>query len=524
MRLIRPLALSALAVALTAVVAGAQVVQEKVDLGLAQRLRSEEFSHSQIAEMGEYLFDVIGPRLTGSSGMRKANEWTADQLKRWGLANVTVEPWGTFGRGWERVNYYGMILTPWVQPLNAEQLAWSGSTHGTVTGRVVAVDIADSTGLDSLRAMHGKLKNAFVLLGTPRTIEPMWQKVATRFDPDIFFDTTQQPREGRAARRPEDIAKLIAMYRARLATRDSAVRELQHEGAAAVLLESRRNYTLLDPQGGPNREFGADTGKTPDPNPIPALTVGEEQYDQMWRDVRRGVPVTIKADIQNKFLTDDPKAYNTLGEIPGSDLKDQYVMIGAHLDSWFGGSGATDNGAGTLVMMEAMRLLKQLNLQPRRTIRIGLWSGEEQGLLGSRGWVKDHPEMLPKISAYLNLDNGTGKIRGIWDQMNDQVDPIFAELLIPFRDLGVVGVRHGNTGGTDHLSFDAAGVPGFNFIQDPIDYGTETHHTTADTFDRLQIADLEQAAVVVAYTAYELAMRDEMMPRKQQAEMGASRR
>jgi carboxypeptidase Q len=359
--------------------------------------------------------------------------------------------------------------------------------------------------------------NAFVLLGAPRTIEPLWQQVATRFDPDIFFDTAQQ--RGREARRPQDFARRIAMYRAQRAMRDSAVQILQHEGAAAVLLESRRNYTLLDPQGGPNHELGTETGAT-QANPIPALTVGEEQYDQMWRDVKSGVPVTIKASIQNRFLTDDLEAYNTLGEIPGSDLKVQYVMIGAHLDSWFGGSGATDNGAGTLVMMEAMRLLEQLKLQPRRTIRIGLWSGEEQGLLGSRGWVKDHPEMLPKISAYLNLDNGTGKIRGIWDQMNSQVDPIFAELLIPVRDLGVVGVRHGNTGGTDHLSFDAAGVPGFNFIQDPIDYETETHHTTADTYDRLQIADLEQAAVVVAYTAYEIAMRDDMMPRKQQAGAG----
>ncbi len=522
MRLVRPLAVSALAVVLTAGAAGAQVVQEKVDLNLAQRLRDEEFSHSQIAEMGEYLFDVIGPRLTGSSGMRTANEWTADRLKSWGLENVTVEPWGTFGRGWERVNYYGMILTPWVQPLNAEQLAWSGSTRGTVTGRAVAVDVADHAALDSLRAMHGKLKNAFVLLGAPRTIEPMWAQVATRFDADIFFDTARPNRGGDSPNSPEERARRIAMFRAMRAIRDSAVDILQHEGVAAVLFESRRNYTLLDPQGGPNREF-ADTTKA-EANPVPALTVGEEQYDQMWRDVQRGVPVTIKADIKNKFLTDDLKAYNTLGEIPGTDLKDQYVMIGAHLDSWFGGSGATDNGAGTLVMMEAMRLLKQLNLQPRRTIRIGLWSGEEQGLLGSRGWVKDHPDLLPKISAYLNLDNGTGKIRGVWDQMNSQVDPIFAELLIPFRDLGVIGVRHGNTGGTDHLSFDAAGVPGFNFIQDPIDYGTETHHTTADTYDRLQIADLEQAAVVVAYTAYEIAMRDEMMPRKQQAETGASRR
>lgn len=513
----------AIVVAAAPAAVSAQVVQEKVDLGVAQRIRDEGLNHSQIPDLAFHLADVIGPRLTGSSGMKQANQWTAQTFRDWGLANVTIEPWGTFGRGWERVNYAAMILTPWVQPLNAEQLAWSGSTKGTVTGPVVALDASDSTALDNVKAMHGKLKNAFVLLGAPRDIEPMWNAPATRLDVDVFFDTAQQQRPRQGNRRPEDIQALIARYRAMRATRDSIVRILQSEGAAAVLTESRRNYTLLDPQGGPNREFGADTGKV-ETNPIPALTVGEEQYDQMWRDVQHGIPVQIRANIQNRFLDDDLKAYNTLAEIPGTDLKDQYVMLGGHLDSWFGGSGATDNGAGTLVMMEAIRLLKTLNLPMRRTVRIGLWSGEEQGLLGSRGWVKNHPEMLPKISAYVNVDNGTGKIRGIWDQSNEAVDPIFEQILMPFRDLGVVGVRQGNTGGTDHLSFDAAGVPGFNFIQDPIDYGTETHHTTADTYDRLQLNDLEQAAVVVAFTVYELAMRDDMMPRKpQEPETGARR-
>lgn len=522
MQLHRMVMFAALALA-APTVASAQVVQEKVDLGVAQKIRDEGLNHSQIPDLAFHLADVIGPRLTGSTGMQEANEWTAQTFRDWGLSNVTIEPWGTFGRGWERVNYAGMILSPWVQPLNAEQLAWSGSTKGTVTGPVIAIDASDSTALDQVKAMHGKLKNAFVLLGAPRDIEPMWNAAATRLDVDVFFDTAQQqPR--RENRRPEDIQALIARYRAMRAARDSIVSVLQREGAAAVLLESRRNYTLLDPQGGPNREFGADTGNVV-ANPIPALTVGEEQYDQMWRDVQHGVPVQIRANIENRFLDSDLKAYNTLAEIPGSDLKDQYVMLGGHLDSWFGGSGATDNGAGTLVMMEAIRILKTLNLQPRRTVRIGLWSGEEQGLLGSRGWVKNHPEMLPKISAYVNVDNGTGKIRGIWDQSNDAVDPIFAQILMPFRDLGVVGVRQGNTGGTDHLSFDAAGVPGFNFIQDAIDYGTETHHTTADTYDRLQMDDLKQAAVVVAFTVYELAMRDEMMPRKTEAPpMGASGR
>lgn len=222
----------------------------------------------------------------------------------------------------------------------------------------------------------------------------------------------------------------------------------------------------------------------------------------------------MELNVQNRWLAQDSLAYNTLGEIPGGDLKDQVVMIGAHLDSWFGASGATDNGAGSVVMLEAMRIIKTLGLEPRRTIRIGLWSGEEQGLLGSRAWVRNHPEDLAKISAYLNLDNGTGRVRGIWSQSNDAVVPIFEQILWPFTDLGVVAVRRGNTGGTDHLAFDAAGVPGFNFIQDPIEYGTRTHHTDADSYERLLLDDLKQAATVIAFTAYHLANRDDPMPRK----------
>ncbi len=239
-----------------------------------------------------------------------------------------------------------------------------------------------------------------------------------------------------------------------------------------------------------------------------------EQFGQIYRNVERGVPVTLEMDVKNEFFEDDLKAYNTLADLPGTDLADEYVMIGAHLDSWHAGTGATDNAAGTVVMMEAMRILKTLGLKPRRTIRIALWSGEEQGLLGSRAWLEKHEELWPKISAYLNVDNGTGRIRGIWSQGNDAAVPVFEAIFWPLKDLGVVAVRRGDTGGTDHLSFDRVGVPGFNFIQDPIEYFTRTHHTFADRYERLVIDDLKQAAVVVAATAYHLAMRDEMMPRK----------
>ena len=234
----------------------------------------------------------------------------------------------------------------------------------------------------------------------------------------------------------------------------------------------------------------------------------------MYRNVMAGIPVRVEIDVRNRFLDEDLNAYNTLADIPGTDVANEYVMLGAHLDSWHSGTGATDNGAGSIVMMEAMRILKALDLKPRRTIRIALWSGEEQGLLGSAAWLDNHQDLWPKISAYVNVDNGTGRVRGIWTQSNAAAAPIFEQFLWPFADLGVIAVWNDDTRGTDHLSFDRRGIPGFNFIQDPIEYGTRTHHTFADTYERFVIDDLKQAAVVVAATVYHLAVRDEMMPRK----------
>jgi Iap family predicted aminopeptidase len=282
------------------------------------------------------------------------------------------------------------------------------------------------------------------------------------------------------------------------------------EGALAILRISSREDGVIRGGSAGSREAGAREG-------LAQVALSREQYNQIYRNVEAGVPVELEVMVENRFLEDDLQQYNTLAEIPGTDKSDEYVMIGAHLDSWHMGGGATDNGAGSVIMMEAMRILKTLDVQPRRTIRIALWSGEEQGLLGSRAWVANHPELHGQISAYLNVDNGTGKLRGIWDQSNAKAIPVFEQILWPFRDLGVVAVRHGDTGGTDHLAFDDAGVPGFNFIQDPIEYGINTHHTELDTFDHLVIDDLKQAAVVVASTAYHLAMREEMMPRKEEA-------
>ena len=482
--------------------APAQIAQERVDLDAVRRIREEGFERSQIEALAGHLTDVIGPRLTGSPAMRQANEWTADKFREWGLRNVVIEPWGEFGRGWERVSYSGRILTPFVQPLQAQPTAWTGSTNGTVTAPVMIVEADSAADLERYR---GRLRGAVVLLREPPEINPEFEPRARRTALDeLLAPRREEAGPDRAARQ-----RRFARFRRLRQLREEAGLVLREEGAAVLLTPSSRPYGII--RGG-----GNSAGRDPDnPEPMAQLVVAQEQYAQIYRNVERGIPVRVEISVQNRFYDDDLTSYNTLGEIRGGDKADEYVMLGAHLDSWHWGTGATDNGAGSVVMMEAMRILTALDLQPRRTIRIALWSGEEQGLLGSRAWVRDHANLHDRISAYVNVDNGTGRIRGIWDQMNEAAIAVFEQILWPFRDLGVVAVRHGNTGGTDHLAFDAAGIPGFNFIQDPIEYGTRTHHTFADTFDHLVLDDLRQAAVVVAATVYHLAMRDEMMPRKE---------
>jgi carboxypeptidase Q len=486
---------TAIVAVMLATPASAQVAQERVDLTAVQQIRAEGLDRSRLDNLAQHLLDVIGPRLTGSPAMKQANQWAAATLREWGLQNVVVEPWGEFGRGWERVSYSGRILTPFVQPLDAMPVAWTGSTRGTITGNAVVVDAGTREELEKYR---GKLRNAIVLRGPAPNPDPEFNPWTRRYDADSLLQPQTQ-------RRPQQQAPSnFAAMRALSAAFDSMVVQ---EGVLATLAPSNWQYSVL--------RVGGGSGRTLDqPIPPPALVVSIEQYGQIYRNVKRGVPVRIELNVQNRFHTDDTKAYNTLADLPGTDKAAELVMLGAHLDSWHAGQGATDNAAGSIVMMEAMRILKALDLKPRRTIRIALWSGEEQGLLGSRYWVENHKELWPKISAYVNVDNGTGRLRGIWDQGNEQATPIFEQILFPFRDLGVVAVRHGNTGGTDHLSFDRVGVPGFNFIQDPIEYSIRTHHSNVDTYDHLLIDDLKQAAVVVASTVYALAMRDDMVPRK----------
>lgn len=487
----------------TAATAQAQVAQERVDLSVIQRIRDEGLNHSQIEDLTGYLTDVIGPRVTGSPQMKTANQWTADKFRAWGLQNVVIEPWGEFGRGWERVNFAGRILTPYIQPLDAMPVAWTGSTKGTVIGNVVLFEnVSDLAGLAKYR---GQLKGAILLRQGPPSPGPEFAERMRRVPADSLLAPRPETAPD-AQRRPG--GPNADAFRARMALMAAVDSFFRAEGVAAVLQPSAWQYSVLLVQGN-NAARAANA-----PIPVPTVVISLEQAGQIERNLKRGVPVKVELNVQNRFFNEDTKAYNTLAELTGSDKAEEYVMLGGHLDSWQGGTGATDNAAGSAVMMEAMRILKTLDLKPRRTIRVALWSGEEQGLLGSRGWVENHKELWSKISAYVNVDNGTGKLRGIWDQGNELAIPVFEQILWPFRDLGVVAVRHGNTGGTDHLSFAAQGIPGFNFIQDPIEYNFRTHHSNVDTYERLLIDDLKQAAVVVASTVYTLAMRDEMMPRK----------
>jgi len=494
------------AVAASVMPTAAQVAQEAVDLRIVEQIREEGLERSQIEPLARHLTEVIGPRLTGSPGMKKANEWTAQTFKEWGLTNVEIEPWGEFGLGWQHEDYKGRILTPFVQPLHGQPMAWTGSTDGLVRGPAVVARVEDEAGLASL---EGRLAGAFLLIDAPEEVVPEFEHEDRRTSlDDLLNPGAESSRYGNMS--PAEREAFFAQMRAQRALTEQVSQMAKAEGALAVLRISSREDGVIRGGSGGNREPGSEEA-------MAQVALSREQYNQIYRNVEAGVPVELELMVQNRFFDDDLQQYNTLAEIAGSDKSDEYVMIGAHLDSWHMGGGATDNGAGSVVMMEAMRILKTLDVQPRRTIRIALWSGEEQGLLGSRAWVANHAELHGWISAYLNVDNGTGRLRGIWDQSNAQAIPVFEQILWPFRDLGVVTVRHGDTGGTDHLAFNDAGIPGFNFIQDPIEYGINTHHTELDTFDHLVIEDLMQAAVVVASTAYHLAMREEMMPRKEAA-------
>jgi hypothetical protein len=492
--------------------------QEKIDLLVVNRIKTEAFQNSQVMHSAFYLTDVHGPRLTGSPGLKHSADWAVHQLKEWGVQEPRLETWGPFGRGWTNLRFSAHLKSPEYAPLIGFARPWSAGTKGQVAGEPVLAPIR--TEADTAR-WKGRLKGKMVMLTEPRVLPPQSSAALRRFDEGELSKLGQAP-DPAAGRPPYDAA-------ARKRRRNAINQFLLDEGVVLTIVPSFMRDN--SPQEDLNRLsdggtiFGTQAG-SPDPKdpvPPPAAALSTEHYNRIARLLEHKVPVTLEFEIANQFIDTPQDSFTVVGEIPGATKKDEVVMLGGHLDSWSFGTGATDNAAGCAVALEAVRILKALNLKMDRTVRIALWTGEEQGILGSRAYVTQHfadrttmerkPEHA-KISGYFNYDNGTGKIRGVYLQGNDMMRPIFEAWLAPFHDLGVTTISIRDTGGTDHLSFDAVGIPGFQFIQDPVEYETRSHHSNMDVYDRLQPADLMESAAVMASVVYHAATRPEMLPRK----------
>jgi hypothetical protein len=493
---------------------------DTVDLLAVNRIKTEAFSDSKVMNTMFYLTDVYGPRLTNSPNYKIAGEWAVKRLKEFGIVNAHEEKWGPFGRGWVNQFYEGHMVSPQYAPLTAVPLAW---TTGTEAGPIVAEPILAVIRTEAdIEKFRGKLRGKIVMTTAPRELPFPTTAEAHRYtDAELSAeaaapDPGQNPMAAYAAR--QSASGQPAMSREeRMKLQAKISQFLSSEGVVMLMSASAlgEGDTIFAAAGG-----SYDPAK---PLSLPSVSLMPEQYNRIARLLQNQIPVTLEFNIKNQF-TEESESFNIIGELPGAGPhKDEVVMLGGHFDSWQGGTGATDNGAGSAVMMEAIRILKATNLQLDRTVRIALWGGEEQGLLGSRAYVKEHfadretmktTEQHGKIAGYFNLDNGTGKIRGVYLQGNDMMRPIFETWLEPFRDLGVTTISARNTGGTDHLSFDAVGIPGFQFIQDPMDYETRTHHSNMDVYDRVQAGDLMQASAIIASLVYDTANRGELLPRK----------
>ena len=487
----------------------AQMPQEKVDLDAVYRIKDEGLNRSQVMQTLSYLTDVYGPRLTGSPQAKTAGEWAKKKLSEWELVNVNLETWGPFGRGWTNERLTARAIGPGGSfAVVAQPKAWTPGTNGPVEGDVVAAIINTEQDLEKFR---GQLRGKYVMVSPMPDVQAQFQAPGHRFTEDelqaLSNQPVQPPRGGGAGQRGGANNQNFNQRRLKF---------FLDERIVATVETSRGSGGTIFVQGGGGRNL-TDA-------PVPAQVVmSVEHYGRIWRMLEKKVPVRLEMDIQNKFHDEDLNSFNILGDITGTDKADELVMLGAHFDSWHTGTGATDNAAGSAVMMEAMRILKATGLKMRRTVRIALWTGEEQGLLGSRAYVTEHfanrtdMKLKPahaKLSTYFNVDNGTGAIRGVYLQNNESVAPIFQAWMQPLRSLGMSTLTIRGTGGTDHQSFDEVGLPGFQFIQDPIEYDSRTHHSNADVYERVQAPDLMKDAVIVAAFAYHAANRDERLPRK----------
>jgi carboxypeptidase Q len=507
---------------------------DAIDLKMYGRIRAEGVAHGMAMDFASALCDGIGARLTGSPNMKKANEWANETLNAIGLEHVHLEDWGEFGMGWSQINAWGRMITPDPTPLWIEAAVWSAATPGPIKGEVLYLPLSNDSEVDS---MKGKFHGKVVLLGAVRPLTELNEPLSYRFSDDELREL-QGPGTPRRPTGPPPANAASRLERRRIALlRQRVVKMAQEEGALAILLPSHeegRNVDtglLLDDNG---VELTTSAFLRQNAVTVPYAVVLTEHYNRLARLAQAGVPITVELNIQTVFTNDHEHGFNTIAEIPGTDehLKDQVVMVGGHLDSWPSGTGATDNGAGSVIAIEAMRILKALNVKPRRTIRVALWSGEEQGYLGSLGYVKQHliqPQVgastaVPRpasttneweqLDAYYNIDEGGGSVRGIYTQGNYAVAPIFTRWIAPLTDLGVTTVTNRIDVGSDHETFDKVGIPGFEFLQDELDYETRTHHSNLDTVDHLRQADLEQAAIVEAIFLWNTSERAAMLPRK----------
>jgi carboxypeptidase Q len=481
---------------------------ENVDLSMIYKIKQEGLKNSSIEDLAFWLTDFSGPRLTGSTGYMHANEWAKKKMEELGFQNVRIEEARDFSRGgWDNIKTYAALTAPYYANFACNPVAWTGSTNGLIKSEVVYLDVKAEGDLDKYK---GKIVGKIVLMPSTATYEVSYEPLASRLTDAQLKDLSMASSSTPSRRPPFDRAAMMAQRALRTKISDF----LKSEGAV-VILNSSGTFNVP-------RSNGANY-KSGDKEPIAELNLPIEDHGRMVRLLQHNVPVEMEIEIQNKFF-DSPKVYNVIGEIPGTDklLKNEIVLLGAHIDSWNGGTGAADNASGCIVMMEALRILKNLDIAPRRTIRIALWGGEEQGLFGSAGYAekylvdpttKAHKPDYEKFAAYFNMDNGSGKYRGIYMQENELVRPIFEEWLKPFEDMGCSTITIRNTSGTDHLSFDRVGLPAFQFIQDDIEYD-RGYHTVMDTYERLVMADLKQNAVITASFVYNAAMRNAKLPVK----------
>jgi carboxypeptidase Q len=486
--------------------------QEKIDYDVLNKIKEEGLKNSKIEEIAFYLTDYSGPRLSNSPGLKTAQEWAVGKMKEWGLENAKREAWGEFGKGWNVEKSYVAMTKPYYMPFIAIPKAWTNGTNGLVKGEVITADIKTEEDFDKYR---GKLKGKIVLIPNDYDATATFEADGNRYTDEELKEMEKYPSASNRRYTPEQIAK----YRQARALRGKIGAFFVEEKPILIITARRGKHGTVFTSNGAS--YKADA-----PSAMAEFEIIPEHANMMARLLAAGVNVELEADIKTKFQDKDLTGYNVVGEIPGSDpnLKEQLVMLGGHLDSWHGATGATDNASGCAVMLEAVRIIQTLGLKPKRTIRIALWSGEEQGIYGSRNYVKNHfgdsetMTLKPEhhnLSAYYNIDNGTGRIRGVYLQGNQAARPVFSAWFDAMSDIiesPTITIR--DTGGTDHLAFDGIGLPGFQFIQDEIEYRTRTHHTNMDNYDRLEMDDLKQMATVIATIVYHTAQRNEMMPRE----------